>query len=151
MLFLLCGRVSGERALWLAVGVAALTFLALALQRWLTLLGVGDATATARGLAAGRARLLLLALATALVAIVTAVVGPIAFIGLIAPHMALLLGAPRVRDQILLSAGLGLGLLVLSDWIGRSVFFPEQLPASTAASIIGGTYFALLLARRRLL
>jgi len=143
-------RVSAEQAVVLVAGVAVLLAGCLALTRWLTLLSAGDAVAASRGLAVGRAKLVLLGLGAVTAAAVTAIVGPVAFVGLIAPHLAVILGAKRTREHLLLAAALGAGLMILSDWLGRALFYPIQLPAGATASIIGGTYFALLLMRGRI-
>ncbi len=87
-------RATGEQALLLSVGVVGLTLLALGLSRWLTLISIGRGFASARGLSASRASLVLLILVALLCALVTATMGPVSFVGLIAPHMAMMLGAP---------------------------------------------------------
>jgi len=142
-------RASASDALLLAGGVAVMVLLATALHRWLTLLGAGDDVAFSRGLSVARAKGGLLVLAAALAAGVTAITGPIAFVGLIAPHAAILLGARRALDQIALAVALGVGLMILSDWAGRTLLYPAQLPAGAMASILGGAYFVTVLARRR--
>ncbi|MDX1656369.1 MAG: Fe(3+)-hydroxamate ABC transporter permease FhuB [Candidatus Competibacteraceae bacterium] len=143
-------RVDGPQALLLLAGVTLLSALALALHRWLTLLAAGEPLAAARGLAVDRARVLLLSLGAVTAALVTASVGPVAFVGLVAPHLASLLGARRVRDQLPVAALVGILLFTLADWLGRTAFYPDQLPAGAMASILGGGYFAFLLVNRRL-
>lgn len=142
-------RATAAQAITLSVGVAVLLALCLALNRWLALLSLGDAVAASRGVATRRAKPALLALGAVLAALVTSIVGPVAFVGLIAPHMAALLGARHSRGQLLLAAALGSVLFVASDWAGRTLLYPLQLPSGAVASILGGAYFILLLARRR--
>jgi len=142
-------RVGESETVALTAAVAVLAALTLALHRWLTLLTAGEPVAMGRGLAVGPAKVALLVLAAVLAALVTAVVGPIAFVGLIAPHMAVMLGARRARDQVLLATLIGVGVMVLSDWLGRGLFHPIQLPAGATASVVGGAYLIALLARRR--
>jgi hypothetical protein len=93
-------RVDAAGALTLLVMITALGLVALTLRRWLSLISVGDGMAAARGLAVGPARLILLVLARALVAAVTALMGRVAFVGLIAPQMAALVGARAAHQQI---------------------------------------------------
>ncbi len=81
-------------------------------------------------------------LAAGLTAAVTAFMGPVSFIGLIGPHLAVLLGARRMQDQLIVALLVGAALMVL---------YPTQLPAGSVAAILGGSYFLLLLARRRVL
>lgn len=143
-------RASEAQAVGLALGVVALGGLCLALHRWLTLLSAGDAVAGGRGLSVPGAKAATLCLGAVAAAAVTAVVGPIAFVGLLAPHVAVMLGARTVRPQLVLASGVGAGLMILSDWAGRSLLYPDQIPAGTTAAIVGGTWFALLLAGRRI-
>ncbi|MBK1697955.1 Fe(3+)-hydroxamate ABC transporter permease FhuB [Rhodovibrio salinarum] len=129
-------------------GTAAIVLpLALALARWIELIALGDEQAEARGLAVGYARTLLLLLAALATAAATLLVGPLSFVGLMAPHLASMLGLRRARAQILGACGLGVGLLALADWVGRAVLLPYELPAGLAACLIGGVYFMWLLRR----
>ena len=121
------------------------------LRRWLTLLSTGDDIALARGLSLRLARSACLTLAATLAALVTAWLGPVAFVGLLAPHAAVMLGARRPADQTLVAGLIGAVLMIGSDWLGRTMLFPTQLPAGTVASILGGSYFMFLLLRRRAL
>ncbi|EGQ9324851.1 Fe(3+)-hydroxamate ABC transporter permease FhuB [Vibrio cholerae] len=142
-------RVSGEQALLLSVGVVGLTLLALGLSRWLTLISIGRGFATARGLSASRASLVLLILVALLCALVTATMGPVSFVGLIAPHMAMMLGAQRASSQLLFAALVGGTLMLWADWLGQALLFPSQIAAGTLVAIIGGSYFLLLLLSQR--
>ena len=110
---------------------------------------LGAERTRALGISLGGSRLLLLLLTAVMTAAATLVVGPLSFVGLIAPHMARLLGAQRPVAQLLLSALLGGTLLVLADWLGRNLVFPWQIPAGMFATFIGGPYFMWLLARKR--
>ncbi|WP_020681806.1 Fe(3+)-hydroxamate ABC transporter permease FhuB [Marinobacterium rhizophilum] len=143
-------RVSESEALLLSVGVLITGALSLACQRALTLISISEGIAAGRGLNLARSRILLLTLVSLICALVTSVMGPVAFVGLLAPHMATLLGARKALPQLLLAAVLGLLLMLLSDWLGRVIIYPMQIPAGLIASIIGGSYFVWLLARRRL-
>ncbi len=144
-------RIDPARALWLALLTVLGMAFALAAVRPLTLLGAGDGIAMGRGLALVRTRRALMVLAACLAATVTAFMGPVSFVGLIGPHLAVLLGARRIGDQLILAPILGAGLMILSDWIGRMALYPSQLPAGSVAAVLGGSYFLLLLARRRVL
>ncbi|HSH41763.1 MAG TPA: iron chelate uptake ABC transporter family permease subunit, partial [Arenicellales bacterium] len=119
----------------------------LALGRWLQLLGLGDEQARARGMLVARARMVLLVLAAVATAVATLLIGPLSFVGLMAPHMALMLGLRRVGTQLAGACGIGAGLMVLADWAGRTLLVPGEVPAGIAASLIGGIYFMYLLRR----
>lgn len=143
-------RVTPGQALWLSLAVLLLAVLALACQRVLTLLSLGDGLAQGRGLHLLAARLGLLLLVALLTSAVTAVLGPVAFLGLLAPHIASMLGARQSAGQLLVAALLGAGLLLLADWLGRVLIYPRQLPLGMLASVLCGCYFLLLLGWQRL-
>jgi iron complex transport system permease protein len=144
-------RVTPPEAVQLALTALAGLTLVLMMRRWLTLLSAGDDIALARGLSLRMARPVCLTLAAALAALVIAWLGPVAFVGLLAPHAAVMLGARRAAAQALMAGAIGAVLMVGSDWLGRIALFPMQLPAGTVASVLGGSYFMYLLLRRRVL
>lgn len=142
-------RVKSDQAWVLFLGVTALILISLSLHRWLTLMSMGRSIAVARGVNVRRAFILLLILSVSLCSLVTSILGPIAFVSIVAPHLASLLGARQVLTQILLSALLGASFLQLADWLGQMVIYPNQLAAGTMAAIIGGVFFMALLLRNR--
>lgn len=142
-------RVSPSAAVVLIISVLGLIAFALATSRWLTLISTGREFAKARGLNVPRAFMLLLCCVALLCGVVTATMGPVAFVGLLAPHMAVILGAKKVQLQLPAAAIIGAGLMVLSDWIGQNVVYPSQVAAGTVVSVVGGLYFILLLIQGR--
>ncbi|KJY86114.1 iron-hydroxamate transporter permease [Vibrio neptunius] len=131
----------------LAVGVTFVGAIALSLNRWIELIGLGEVTANSIGMNATVVRLVLLLLVAALTTLCTIVIGPLSFIGLLAPHMARSLHQYRATPQMLTAALLGATIMVLADWIGRTLWFPWQFPAGLLASLIGGGYFLYLMRR----
>jgi len=128
----------------LVVSLGALLLLAL---RPLTLLPLGETSASSLGLSVPRARLLLLVLAAVLTAASTVVIGPLSFVGLIAPHLARVLGQQTVGRQMLVAALAGGLLLSLADYLARVLVYPNQLPAGLLAALVGGLYFLWGLSR----
>ncbi|ARD24102.1 Fe(3+)-hydroxamate ABC transporter permease FhuB [Shewanella japonica] len=142
-------RVTPASALTLVAMVTGLIGFALVTCRWLTLISTGREFAKARGLNVPKAFVLLLSCVALLCAAVTATMGPVAFIGLLAPHMAVILGAKKVEMQLPTAAVLGAGLMVFSDWLGQNLVYPSQIAAGTIVSVVGGIYFILLLLQGR--
>jgi len=114
-------------------------------RRWLTILPLGGATARAVGIALTPSRLALLLLAAVLTAAATLTIGPLSFVGLMAPHIARMLGFRRALPQQVMAALLGGGVMVAADWCGRMLAFPDQIPAGLLATFIGAPYFIYLL------
>ncbi len=129
----------------LAVGLLGVT---LVLVRWIGVLELGPAAAVSLGLPVSRTRGLLFCLAGLMTAAATLAVGPLSFIGLMAPHIARHFGFVRPADQILAAASAGACLMVTADWIGRYGYFPYDMPAGLISALVGTPFLMLLLGRR---
>ncbi|EOB3108227.1 Fe(3+)-hydroxamate ABC transporter permease FhuB [Yersinia enterocolitica] len=140
--------VDGSQAL--STGAIALVLIALAplCRRWLMILPLGSVTARALGVALAPSRLAILLLAAIMTAAATLTVGPLSFVGLMAPHMARMLGFRRAIPQLFIAAILGGLLMVFADWCGRMLLFPNQIPAGLLATFIGAPYFVYLLRKQ---
>lgn len=134
-----------------AYGLVVLAVLMLAacllISRWLDLLPMGPALATALGIRLNRAQLAILLLVAVLTASATLVVGPLSFVGLLAPHMAKLMGLVRARWHQLGAAASGALLMVSADWIGQQILFPQDVPVGLVSTLLGGAYFMWCLRR----
>ncbi|WP_313120945.1 iron ABC transporter permease [Pantoea septica] len=142
-------NISAKAAMQSAMLALVLTALAPLASRWLTLLPLGSATARSAGMALNASRLALMLLAAALTAAATLTIGPLSFVGLMAPHIARMLGFRRALPQMAMAGLFGAGLMLLADWCGRMLAFPDQLPAGLMATFIGAPYFIWLLRRSR--
>lgn len=126
--------VTGFVAL-LVLGAAALPF-----ARWLDLLPLGAATAASIGVNVRRARLLLLVLTALMTATATLIVGPLTFVGLLAPHLARMAGFPRAVPHLVAAALIGALVMVGADLMGRTLLYPRQIPTGLLATLIGAPY-----------
>ncbi|CAK3472179.1 ferric hydroxamate transport system permease protein [Vibrio crassostreae] len=142
-------RVEPDAATIMAIVITVCIGVALLLSRWVTLIATGRQFASARGLNTNIAYVALLCIVAVLCSMVTTTMGPVAFVGLLAPHIAAMVGARLVREQIILSFLIGAALMLFADWLGQVVVFPAQLAAGTLVSIIGGSYFIFLLLKSR--
>lgn len=140
-------RVDEAQAIWAgAILLAALLLLPL-LSRWLDILPLGEAPARALGVSLAASRLAFLVTAAVLTGAATLIVGPLSFVGLMAPHMARMLGLNRPMAQLFGAAILGALIMVIADWLGRNLLYPSQVPAGLLATFIGGPYFLVLMRR----
>ncbi|QJD83911.1 FecCD family ABC transporter permease [Cohnella herbarum] len=114
----------------------------------LNLLSLGDETAIGVGLKLERERLVLIMTAVAASASAVSVTGGIAFIGLMAPHIAKALVGPRNQLFIPVAVLIGGWLLLIADTVGRNLVDPDGIPAGIMVSVIGGPYFVYLLLKK---
>ncbi|WP_372998747.1 Fe(3+)-hydroxamate ABC transporter permease FhuB [Marinobacter sp.] len=139
--------VSETEALGLLVLIVLISVGLLVIIRPLSLLPLGETSASSLGLPVAKVRLLLLLLAALLTASATVVIGPLSFVGLIAPHLARVLGQQTVGRQLIVAALAGGLLLGVADYLSRIVVYPNQLPAGLLAALVGGLYFLWGLSR----
>ena len=117
------------------------------LHRQIILLSVEETEARMLGVAVGTMRLLVLILATLVVASVISVTGVISFIGLLAPHIARQLTWDNRLSTLTLSGLLGGVLLTTADILARSAASAE-LPVSIFTSLLGAPFLLYLILKR---
>nr|CAD6425739.1 iron ABC transporter permease [Rhizobium sp. Q54] len=103
--------------------------------------GLGERVALARGTAAFGAVLLCGA--------TTAVCGPIAFVGLVVPHLCRLLAGVDHRWLLPFSALGGACLLMAADVVGRIVVRPSELDVGIVTALVGAPFFIWIVRRQR--
>ncbi|WP_086471959.1 FecCD family ABC transporter permease [Devosia lucknowensis] len=128
---------------------AVLLPMLLVISRSMSALRFGEAAATGLGVRVAAVRNIELAVAVGCAAIATSVVGPLGFVGLIAPHSARRLAPSGMGLHLLLVALTGALLVMVADLIGRAAFAPIQLPAGVITALIGVPVFVILLVRSR--
>ena len=131
-------RVSGNQIMPFVCTMAVLLPLSFLLVKTLNLLLLGDSYARNLGLNLKRARLLVISCSGALVAIVTAYCGPIAFLGLAVPHLCK--GLFRTSDhKVLMPASLlvGAAMALTCNIIARMPGFEGALPVNSVTALIG--------------
>ena len=118
--------------------------LSIAIAPSLNALALGEEVATGLGVNVGLTRMVSSISAIMLCATVTALAGPIAFIGLMAPHMIRMLFGNNIRFLIPVSALTGAVLLTFSDVVGRLVAYPGELDVGVVTAFIGAPIFILI-------
>jgi iron complex transport system permease protein len=120
------------------------------LSKPLNALLLGEEYAHSMGHDIRRQRMMILFCACALAGMITALAGPIAFIGLAIPHMARMVFVTS-DNRILVPGTLLLGALVgsLCDFLARSLLAPVELPLSAITAFFGAPIVISLLLKRR--
>lgn len=127
--------------------VILISFIAFRAQQ-LNLLSLNDSSAVGVGLKIERERITLLLAAVGLAAAAVSVTGGVAFIGLLAPHLARSLIGPRNQLYLPIAILLGGWLLLLADTIGRNIALPDGIPAGIMTALIGAPYFIYILLKK---
>ena len=123
--------------------------MALILASSLNAMALGDEMAVSLGVNVGLVRALSALAGVMLCAVVTAIAGPVGFVGLMLPHLVRQLLDNDMRLIIPFSAVGGAGLLVISDVIGRVLGRPGELEVGIITAILGAPIFIWIVARSK--
>lgn len=146
------GSVGGAQ--WSQIGMAAPflvigLIIVLACATGLNALALGDDVATGLGINVVRTRLLSAVGAVILCGTATAIAGPIAFVGLIVPHvMRLVLGTDH-RLLLPMTGLAGAFLLVAADTMGRVVAKPSEVAVGILTPLLGAPLFIWIVRRTK--
>ncbi|MEM8588673.1 MAG: iron ABC transporter permease [Pseudomonadota bacterium] len=153
LLFWLAGGFADRPLILLAIAAPfmAIAFLAvMPMTRALDALMTDDASAQALGVPVVRIRLTALGLAAILAGLSVSVAGPVAFIGLIAPHIARRLGVRGHAQLVPAAALVGAMLAVAADILARYLVSPGEAPVGAVLALIGVPVLIALLRSRRM-
>ncbi|MCB0656177.1 MAG: iron ABC transporter permease [Saprospiraceae bacterium] len=148
------GTLSGSN--WHAVAIVGISTIltVLAAMRYakqLNALMIGEGEAMFLGVNIRRLKLHVLTINVIMVAVATAFVGVISFVGLIVPHLLRMLHGSDNRYLITASVLLGALLLLAADFIARMAVPPAELPIGIVTSVVGVPIFIFLLRKNKYL
>lgn len=158
------GDIGGLVQSWLVGGVGGATYdqilpvlpflltgfvITLLAARKLNLLALGDDTAAGLGEKVAVARVMSAVGAVMLCGPITAVCGPIGFVGLVVPHACRLLVGGDYRWLLPFSALGGAVLLTFSDVVGRLIAHPAELDVGIVTAFIGAPVFIWIVRNRK--
>ncbi len=116
--------------------------------RYMSVLRMGAEVAMGLGVPVRFARIGLITLSVALAAFAVAAVGPLGFVGLVAPHLARRIAQAGVGQHLVLTALTGAVMVASADIIGRTAFAPIQIPAGILTAILGVPVFLFLIIKQ---
>lgn len=151
--FWAAGSLEGRRwAVLAAVApfVGAGVLLVAVLAPALNALALGEDTAGALGVRAGRVLAGSMLAVTLLCGAATAAVGPVGFVGLGAPYLVRALVGPDLRRVIGASLLYAPALVLLADVLGRRLVPGSEIPVGIVTAVLGGPVFVLLVRRPRI-
>ena len=142
--FWTAGGVAGIRADTLAMTspfiVAALAA-SWALARRVTVLSLGEEAASGLGVNVGKSRTLCLLVVLVLAGAAVALAGPVAFVGLMVPHMVRRFVGSDYRAVIPASMVGGALFMLLADVLARTLMAPSEIPIGIIFAIVGVPFF----------
>lgn len=144
----LAGRTDALAVIWPFICAGAV--LAVLNIRPLNALALGADTAVSLGISVFRARAAGIAAVTLLAGSAVTMAGPIAFAGLLVPHLTRAMTGPEYRWLIPISAVTGATILLLADTAGRVIARPGELSVGVVLAVVGAPFFIHLARRRRL-
>jgi iron complex transport system permease protein len=118
------------------------------LPRSLDLISLGADAAAARGVDVPRAERTALVGASLATGAAVSISGPIAFVGLVVPHLVRLLVGSDHRLVLPAAALFGASFLIACDVVARTLFSPVEVPVGLVTALVGGPFFLWLLIRR---
>ncbi|SEL12350.1 iron complex transport system permease protein [Kosakonia sacchari] len=142
------------RASWDKLGILLLALAVIMplsmLSAWkLTSLRLGEDRAISFGINVRRLRLATLLRISILSALSVAFVGPIGFIGLVAPHIARMLFGEDHRFYLPASALLGALVLSLASIVSKNLISGVIIPVGIVTSLVGVPFFITIIVRHR--
>ena len=127
------------------IGTAALVLL----SNRINVLSTGDESAKSLGINASKLRILCLVIVSLVSASIVAYTGIIGFVGLVAPHVARIFIGSDNKYLIPAAAVFGALLMIVSDFIGRTIISPSVLEVGVVTAFIGGPLFLWLILRQQ--
>jgi iron complex transport system permease protein len=136
-------------ALVVATAFAACFMLALRHGKSLNALMLGEEDAAYLGVEPDKLIFRLIVINTVMVSVATAMVGVIAFVGLVVPHLLRMLRSADYTFLIPASALLGALLMEIVDIVARLVIQPAELPIGIITALLGAPFFLWILILQR--
>jgi iron complex transport system permease protein len=154
-------REASEALVWMVGGIASISWdelgtagaavvvlllLTALFSPRMPLLALSDDSARSLGLDATRARAAAILLGVALVAVATALAGPIAFVALVAAPIARAL-VGHGQAALAASALVGAAIVLVADLVAQHAFSAVAVPVGIVTGLIGAPYLLWLIAR----
>ncbi|MEU9608085.1 iron chelate uptake ABC transporter family permease subunit [Streptomyces sp. NPDC048057] len=130
---------------FVAVGLV----LALVAARSLNGIALGEDVAASLGVRVHRTRAVAVLAVTLLAGAATAIAGPVAFVGLMVPHVARRVVGPDQRWILLYAIVLAPVVLLLADVVGRVATSPGEVPVGIVTAFVGAPVLIALMRRKK--
>ncbi|WP_404357214.1 iron ABC transporter permease [Cytobacillus firmus] len=152
-------KISKDVSLWTAGGlvgtswtqlqiivpvISAGILVSLFLSKQLTILSLNEEVAVGLGQNTTQIKVILFILVTLLAGAAVALVGNMAFIGLMVPHIVRALVGTDYRFILPMSALTGASFMLLADTLGRTINAPYETPVAAIIAVMGLPFFLFI-------
>ncbi|WP_320203218.1 FecCD family ABC transporter permease [Agrobacterium rosae] len=129
--------------------IALGTVVAMIMAPTLNVMGLGDDTAQSLGTSIGRVRTLTIGTVMLLTGSATAMIGPIGFLGLMAPQLARAICGANQRHIFILTLFIAPTILLAADIVGRLVTRPADIDVGIVAAAVGAPILIWIVRKRK--
>lgn len=152
-------KISKDVSMWTAGGMVGTTWgqlkviipfivvgmiISFLLSRQLTILSLSEEVAVGLGQKIGRVKALLFIVIIILAGASVALVGNMAFIGLMIPHIVRAIVGTDYRFILPMSALIGAAFMLFADTVGRTLNAPYETPVVAIVSMLGLPFFLII-------
>ncbi len=142
-------NVTSEKFVLPAIVICVCVVFLLVVYNQITMLNLGDENALTVGLNPSLWRVILLSVTTLMISCAVSVVGSVAFVGLISPHIALMITKKRGFMYLFVSMIVGGFVTIFSDICIRIISNGAELPLSIPIVIISIPVLVFLIFKRK--
>ncbi len=128
--------------------VLVIMIFTLLIGKKLNVFSLGEEMARSLGMKTIYLKIVIITIVAILSGVSVALAGPIAFIGLITPHIGHKFIGTDYRWLIPFSILTGSSILLLADIMSRFIVYPKEVPVGALTALIGGPFFIYIAKRR---
>ena len=115
----------------------------------LNIISASEVFAKSKGVNTSRVQKIVFFTSSLLTALIVSYSGPVAFVGLVAPHIARIILGPNLNRLLVFTFLIGGLFLIIADFITRYFFYPQDFPVGVFTGILGGPFFLWLIFKKR--
>lgn len=142
--------IVGFKPLYYLIPISTIGILWMAFKRMpLSMISVGDSFAQSRGVDTDKVRKRVFLVSSFLISMIVSFTGPIAFVGLIVPHLAKRVFGVSPSDSFWGTLCWAAIFLLVSDIVSTWIFAPQVLPVGVITSLLGAPFFLLILMKNK--
>ena len=143
-------EIIGYDVFWVLIPGTIIAIIILLIQiKSLNIISASEELAMSKGVNINRVQKIVFLTSSLFTALLVSYSGPIAFVGLVAPHVARIVLGPNLNRLLAFTFLIGGLFLMIADSITRNLFYPQDFPVGIFTGILGGPFFLWLIFKKR--